>query len=324
MRKSVFILGWVGVCCLLLGGCQYRSRSDRYVLVASNLKLPYWQAVQEGFRDAAERYKVTADVMGPDGYDPAAEVDAFQDAVRSRPKGILVSAGDAQKIGPAIRSAIQQGVPVITVDSDAPLSSRLYFIGTNNLEAGRLGGRRLVEQLHGKGNVVVFSIPGQPNIDERLKGYQDAIAGSPGIKVVQVVATGGDANNAFDATQQALAKTGADKVNAFVCLESSSGNAVAEVLKRTHTTDRTLIAMDVNPETLTMIGDGTIDSTISQKPYTMGFLGLKLLDEASRSKSGPFRSSYAVDGRSPYPAFVDTGSTLISRDNLQMFQTAAK
>lgn len=324
MRKSGFILGWVGMGCLLLSGCQYRSRSDRYVLVASNLKLPYWQAVQEGFKDAAEQYKVTADVMGPDGYDPAAEVDAFDDAVRSRPKGILVSAGDAEKIGPAIRAAVQKGVPVITVDSDAPLSSRLYFIGTNNLEAGRLGGRRLVEALHGKGNVVVFSIPGQPNIDERLKGYQDAIAGSPGIKIVQVVATGGDSNSAFDATQQALAKTGAEKVNAFVCLESSSGNAVAEVLKRTNTTDRTLIAMDVTPETLTLIGDGAIDSTIAQKPYTMGFVGLKALDEASRSKTGPFRSSYEVDGRSPYPEFVDTGSTLISKDNLQMFQGTGK
>jgi ribose transport system substrate-binding protein len=324
MRKSVLALGWLGVCCIVLSGCQYRSTSDRYVLVASNLKLPYWQAVQEGFKDAAAQYKVTADVMGPDGYDPAAEVDAFDDAVRSRPRGILVSAGDAQKIGPAIRSAVMAGVPVITVDSDAPLSSRLYFIGTNNLEAGRLGGRRLVEQLGGKGNVVVFSIPGQPNIEERLKGYQDAIAGSPGIKIVQVVATGGEANTAFDATEQALGKTGKDKVNAFVCLESSSGNAVGEVLKRHNVTDRTVIAMDVNPETLTMIGDGTIDSTISQKPYTMGFLGLKALDEASRSKSGPFRSSYAVDGRSPYPAFIDTGSTLISRDNLQMFQTPVK
>jgi ribose transport system substrate-binding protein len=324
MRKSVLVGLAVGVFCLVLSGCQYRSRSDRYVLVASNLKLPYWQAVQEGFKDAAEQYKVTADVMGPDGYDPAAEVDAFDDAVRSRPKGILVSAGDAAKIGPSIRSAIQQGIPVITVDSDAPLSSRLYFIGTNNLEAGRLGGRRLVEDLHGKGNVVVFSIPGQPNIDERLKGYQDAIAGSPGIKIVQVVATGGDASSAFDATQQALAKTGADKVNGFVCLESSSGNAVGEVLKRANATDRTVIAMDVNPETLNMIGDGTIDSTISQKPYTMGFVGLKALDEASRSKTGPFRSSYAVDGRSPYPEFVDTGSTLITKDNLQMFQTPPK
>ncbi len=320
---SRLTFGSLALVSLTLAGCQYRSRSDNYVLVASNLKLPYWQSVQEGFKDAADQYKVTARVLGPDGYDPAAEADAFGDAVRSRPAGILVSAVDASRIGPAIRSAIAAGIPVITVDSDAPVSTRLYFIGTNNLEAGRLGGRELVDRLGGKGNVLVFSIPGQPNIEERLKGYKDAIAGSPGIRIVNVVATGGESNSAFDATNEALHKTGPDKIDAFVCLESASGNAVAEMVKRAGVTDRTIIAMDVSPETLKYIDDGTIDSTISQKPYTMGFFGLKSLDEASRSKVLPFKPSYAVYSKSPYPAFVDTGSTLITKYNVSLFQTAS-
>jgi len=42
---------------------------------------------------------------------------------------------------------VAAGIPVITMDSDAAGSRRLYFIGTNNLEAGRLGGKRVVEQL---------------------------------------------------------------------------------------------------------------------------------------------------------------------------------
>jgi ribose transport system substrate-binding protein len=323
-RISSVVLGSFALGCFLLSGCQYRSKSDSYVLVASNLKLPYWQTVQDGFKDAAAQYQVTATVVGPDAYDPTGEVKAFDDAVASRPKGILVSAGDANKIGPSINAAIGAGIPVITVDSDAPLSSRLYFIGTNNLEAGRLGGQRLAEILHGKGNVVVFSIPGQPNIEERLKGYRDALVTSPGIRIVSVVATGGDSNSAFDATNEALQKTGADKVDAFVCLESSSGNAVGEVLKGKKVTDRMVIAMDVSAETLGFIADGTLDSTISQKPYTMGYLGLKALDEAARSKPDKYRPSYAVDGRSPYPAFIDTGSTLITRYNVNLFQAPTK
>ncbi len=309
---------------LALNGCQYRSKKDTYVLVGSNLKLPYWVALQEGFKAAADEYHVTAKVMGPDGYDPAAEVDAFNDAVRSQPAGILVSAADALRITPSINSAIQAGIPVITVDSDAPSSSRLYFIGTNNLAAGELGGKHLASMLGGKGNVVVFSIPGQPNIEERLKGYKDAMSGSPGIKIVNVVATQGESNSAFDAAQQALQKTGGDRVDAFVCLESASGAAVGEVLKRNHATDRKVIAMDINPETLNYVSDGTIDSTISQKPYTMGYLGLKALDEASRSKPAEFRPSYAVFGKSPYPAFIDTGSTLVDKYNVNLFQQGSK
>ena len=118
-------------------------------------------------------------------------------------------------------------------------------------------------------------------------------------------------------------KSGPDKIDAFVCLESASGDAVGEVLKRQNVKDRIAIAMDVSADTLNFINDGTLDSTIAQKPYTMGFFGLKMLDEASRSKPAEFRKSYAVYGRSPYPAFIDTGSALITKYNAGSFQSAA-
>ena len=73
------------------------------------------------------------------------------------------------------------------MDSDAPGSGRLYFIGTNNLEAGRLGGQRVAAELGGKGNVAFFTMPGQRNLEERLKGYKDVFSDSPGIKIVEVV-----------------------------------------------------------------------------------------------------------------------------------------
>jgi ribose transport system substrate-binding protein len=320
--KSVtrkLVLAGFAVSCLQFTGCQYRSRHDVYYLIAPNLKLPYWKAVQDGFSAAADEYQVASVVMGPDGYDAKAEADAFTRAVGKKPAGILVSAADANLLRADIGNAISAGIPVITVDSDAPTSARLYFVGTNNLQAGVLGGKRLVEKLGGKGNVVIFSIPGQPNLDERLAGYKTALAGSPGIKIVEVVATGGDSGSAFDKTDAYLHKTGGDKIDAFVCLESAAGNAVGEVLKRNNTTDRTVIAMDVDPETLGFISDGTIDSTIGQKPYTMGYVGLKDLDEAHHS-SKDFRPSYVSDSKAPFPAFVDTGSTLITKLNVNLFQ----
>lgn len=309
---------------LQLTGCQYRSKSDTYVLVAPNLNLPYWKAVQEGFNQAASEYTVTARIVGPDTYNPAAEADAFSKAVASRPAGILVAAADAGALRADIATAISAGVPVITVDSDAPLSSRLYYIGTNNLEAGHVGGKRLVERLHGKGNVVFYSIPGQPNLDERLRGYLSVFNENPGMKVIDTVATGGDSGSAFDRTEQFVHRTGAEKVDAFVALESSSGKAIAEVLKRNNATDREVIAMDVDPDTLNLIADGTIDATISQKPFTMGYVGLKALDEAHRSHKGQFHSNYSTDTTSPYPAYIDTGSALITKDNVSLFQHPAK
>lgn len=322
MRFSLRLSFLVLVSSLLfsLPGCHYRSPKDTYYLVATNLQVPYWKTVQDGFNTAARQYGVTARVVGPGTYDPAAQVNALHDAIAAQPAGILVSAAAAGSLQGEIAEAIAAGIPIITIDSDAPNSQRLFFLGTNNLVAGITGGQRLVERLHGKGNVVFFSIPGQPNVEDRLKGYMQTFADHPAIKVVDVVGTSGKAADAFDRAAQYATQTGPNKIDAFVCLEAESGKAVAEVLKRNHLTDRVLIAMDIDPDTLRLIQDGTIDATVTQRPYTMGYLGLKLLDETHRSHKGAFRSDYSVDFRSPFPTFVDTGSTLITKDNADLYE----
>ena len=302
-----------------LTGCQYRSKKDTYFLISTNLKLPYWKTVNEGFVKAATDYGVTAQLEGPQDFDTQAELDSFNKAVASHPAGIIVSVGDAVAMRTAINSAVAAGVPVITVDSDAPLSNRLYFIGTNNLEAGHLGGQHLLQHLHGKANVVFYSITGQPNIEERLKGYKDILADHPQIKIADVFDTKGDSGSAFDKTEEYMARTGDDKIDAFICLESSCGKSIAEVLKRKNANDRILIAMDVDSDILAAIKDGSIDSTISQKPYTMGYVGLKALDDIHHNLPKSFRISYAVDPFSPYPAFIDTGTSLIDKVNVDLY-----
>jgi ribose transport system substrate-binding protein len=220
---------------------------------------------------------------------------------------------------PEIDKAIAAGIPTLTIDSDSPNSHRLYFIGTNNLQAGRLGGQRVVEKLHGKGNVVFFTMPGQPNLDERLKGYTDAFSRSPGINVENIVNIKGDSGNAFDNAQSMLGKTGKDKVDAFICLEASAGKDVAEALKRANATDRELVAMDVDEATLNLVKEGVIDATVGQKPFTMAYYGLKQVVELHENPLKQLDKDYETDSFSPVPAFVDTGVTLVDKNNVDLF-----
>src|SRR5277367_2123779 len=300
----------------LIAGCSRHSKSEQYYLIATNTAVPYWKAGAAGFAAAGAEYGVSVDTRGPAGLNAQAEVDEFKAMVARKPAGILVSVANSQLMAPEIDAAIAAGIPVITVDSDSPESKRLYFIGTNNLEAGRLGGRRVAAQLNGKGNVVFFTNPGQPNLDERLKGYQDIFAAYPGIKVVEVFDIKADPGTALDQAGVYLARTGPAKIDAFVCLDSRSGVNVAEAFKRRNTTDRLLIAMDVDSDTLKLVGDGTIDSTISQKPYTMAFLGLKALDDIHHYPVKPLSGDYGLDPDSPFPAFIDTGVALVDKTNL--------
>jgi ribose transport system substrate-binding protein len=308
----------------LMTGCGARhSDKEVYYLVSANSALPYWQAAAAGFKAAAAQYKVTARVVGPEGYDPQAELSELQKATAAKPAGILISVADVSVLQPGIDAAVSAGIPVITIDSDAAGSRRLYFIGTNNLAAGQLGGRRLVEKLGGKGNVVFFTISGQPNTEERLKGFKDVFSSRPDIKIVEVVDIKGDVRAAFDKTQEFMALTGPKKIDAFVCLESASGKMVSDAIKRTNAKDRVLLAWDVNQDTLDGIKAGTIDATVVQKPYTMAYVGLKALDEVFHAPPAQLTKDYSADAFSPYPSFVDTGTSLVDKSNVDLYIASA-
>ena len=309
---------------MLIPGCGARhSQKEVYYLVATNVSLPYWETAIAGFKAAAAQDNVTAKIAGPDTYDPQGELAEFQKVVAAKPAGILVSVSDAAVMQPGIDAAVSAGIPVITIDSDAAASHRLYFIGTNNLEAGRLGGRRIIAKLGGKGNVVFFTLAGQPNTEERLKGFKDAFAMQSGINITEVIDIKGDASGAFDRTQALLAQTGTKKIDAFVCLDSASGKLAADAIKRTGDTSRELVAWDVNPDTLQSIKDGVIDATIVQKPFTMGYVGLKALDEIFHDPPAQFNKDYSVDAFAPYPVFVDTGTSLVDKSNVDVYLAAA-
>jgi ribose transport system substrate-binding protein len=155
---------------------------EKYFLIATNIKVPYWQTAQAGLNRAGAQLQVKTEFVGPDTYDPKAQHDEFQRVLKQKPTGILISAGDPKLMQPDIDLAIAQGVPVITIDSDADSSKRLLFIGTDNYKAGMMGGEVVAKELKGKGNVVIYTMPEQANLNQRLRGYQDDFKLHPEIK----------------------------------------------------------------------------------------------------------------------------------------------
>ncbi len=304
-------------------GCDRHSTKEVFYLISVNSSLPYWQTVAKGFNKAAAEYKVTAKVVGAENYDPQAELAELQKAVAAKPAGILIQAADAAALQPGIDAAVAAGIPVITVDSDAASSHRLYFISTNNHEAGRLGGQRVVEKLGGKGNVVFFTLTGQPNTEERLKGFKDVFSSHPDLKIVDVVDIKADPKGAFDKTQQFMALTGPKQIDAFICLDSASGKPVSDAVARNSGAHRLVVAWDVSPDTLSAIKTGAIDSTVVQKPFTMGYAGLKALDQVFHDPATLKSNDLSTDPFSPYPAFVDTGTSLVDKNNVDVYISAA-
>jgi ribose transport system substrate-binding protein len=321
--QKILLCSLVSLMFLLIGCRPPHSADEHYILVASNLQVPYWRTAGAGFMQQAQQMRVRADFVGPKDYNPQAQLEEFRKAVQQKPTGILVSPADPSLMKDDIDRAIAAGIPVLTIDSDAPSSKRLFFIGTNNYQAGLIGGQRLVKELQGKGNVVVFTMPEQSNLKERLRGYRDALEGHPQIKITQTVDIKGDPRVAFDAATEMLGKQ-KDKVNAFVCLEAQAGKEVATVLKNSGIKDKVVLAMDTDPDTLDAIQQGFIVATISQKPFTMTNFGLRILDDLYHHKLSSLNMDWSQDSFAPIPLFVDTGSSLIDKNNVVAFEQLNK
>lgn len=313
---SSFALGLLVLPILNCGGSQH-SPEEKFVLIATNVKVPYWQEAAAGLSKAAAQLHVRAEVIGPDSYDVKDQHQQFQDAVKKKPTGILVSAGDPNLIKGDIDAAISQGIPVITVDSDVPASSRLAFIGTDNYKVGLMGAHLAAKELNFRGNAVIYTMPEQKNLIERLRAYKDIFDTYPQIKISEVVDIKGDPTAAFDKTMDLITKNA--KVDAFICLVSIACPEVAEVLDRKHVTGKVVVAMDTDQRTLEGIRKGLISATIGQKPFTMAFFGLKMLDDMHHNPLSSLTRDWSQDSFAPIPTFIDTGVTLIDKTNVDKF-----
>jgi ribose transport system substrate-binding protein len=305
-----------------LGSCQqpYHQPDERYLFVAFNTSLPYWQEAEAGLNDSAKQLGVKAELTGPAAFSPNEELTAFQQAVAQKPAGILLSASNPEIFKAPINTAILQGIPVICVDADVPGSNRVLFVGTDNFRAGQESGKRMGELLVGKGNVVVITIPDQFNLAERLRGANEALKKFPGIKISKTIDDKGDSRNAYDAVSSLF--QGQDKPDGIIGLEASGGAGAADALHRVDLTGKIpIVAFDKDPETLDWIQRGAITATVVQKPYVMSFYGLKFLDDLHHNAVHNFKD-WRTAPASPMPAWVDTGTAIVDKNNLAVFKEA--
>ncbi|HKT45898.1 MAG TPA: substrate-binding domain-containing protein [Candidatus Acidoferrales bacterium] len=321
-RRMALLSACAFLLAALIASCAkpYHDQNEQYIFIATNINLPYWHQAQFGFQDAAKTLGVKGELDGPATYDPNAELAAFRQAVDQHPAGICLSASRPELFQDEIDKAILAGIPVICVDSDVPNSKRVLYVGTDNQRAGHESLKRMAAILSGKGNLVVISIPGQLNADNRLAGVNEALKAYPGLKIVKVLDDKGDPRNAYDSISGLVEKK--EKIDGILCLEASGGSGAAGALHRFSMEGKLpIVAFDDDPETLDWIDRGAITATIAQKPYVMAYYGLKLLDDLHHNAVHQYKD-WRTAVAAPMPTFVDTGTVVVDKNNIKLYREA--
>jgi ribose transport system substrate-binding protein len=294
--------------------------SQTYYMVTFLSGISFWKDAFRGMQDAAEYLGVEAIYQGEEEYDVTGEVRVLEEVIGTGPDGVLVTVIQADAMQPTIDAAIDSGLPVVTFDSDSPLSKRYSFLGTGNYSAGVMAARYL-GPLVGAGQAAVVTVPTQNNLAQRTQGFLDTLAAeypdvvSGDAFIVDNQNTSEQAASGLAALLQAEPGiTGVFSSNAQAAIGAAQAIREAGLSDSIHH-----IGFDFDAGTLDLIDSGELGATLAQGTWQMGFWGL-LFAYMVRNDMIESVEDYVAAGISPLPPNVDTGVVVINQENSQYWR----
>jgi ribose transport system substrate-binding protein len=278
--------------------------------------IEYWKGCFAGFEKAAALYGAKAVYEGTNDLDVNHAVTVLEQVIAKNPAGIAVTCLDGDAYIDPINAAISKGIPVVTFDSDAPLSKRYTYLGTGNENAGAQAAAYMANLLAHKGDLAIVSIPGILAQEQRSNGFQNYIkAYEPNMRIVQV------ANGEADQTKAAAATAAILQTNPNIAgiytTNAQSGIGVATAVEEAGKKGQiNIISFDTDKGTLDAIKDGTISASVVQGTGQMGFWAFQMLYLTSKNQ---VVDDWQSKGLSPLPSVVDTGVSFATKDNAASF-----
>ena len=167
------------------------AKGLKIAMIAKSSTNPVFLSARTGAEAAAKELSAKHGIpieiawLTPPTEDGQVQAQRVAQAVNEGANVILLSCSDAGKLQGAIDDAVGRGVPVMTFDSDAPLSKRFAFYGVDDTETGTLVMAELAKQMDGKGNIAILAgNQNAPNLRKRVDGVKAEATKYPGIKIV--------------------------------------------------------------------------------------------------------------------------------------------
>jgi simple sugar transport system substrate-binding protein len=279
-RLARFLAPVLGVLLVLtvLPMAEAAQQPPRFVVVVhGQASDPFWSVVKKGVDAAGKDLGVNVEYQSPGTFDMVAMSQLIDAAVASKPDGLVVSIPDAAALGPAIRRAVDAGIPVISINSGSDVAKGLgvmTHIGQTEYEAGQGGGERMAAA-GVKHAICVNQEVGNVALDLRCNGFSDAMSQHG----ASVDVLGVNLSDPTDSQQRIQAAISADASVDGVLTLGPTGAAPA--LRALQSMDKLgtikLATFDLSPEVLQAVQSGQMLFAIDQQQYEQGYLPIVLL-----------------------------------------------
>jgi ribose transport system substrate-binding protein len=272
---------------------------------------PFWQAVQQAVEARAAADGVAVDVVALPTPNVSDQIAQIENAVAQGNSGILLGPVDAAGVVPGIVTANAAGVPVLAIDV-APLGGEVVaVVKTDDVAAGLQAGDFLADAIGSTGRVLDLQGDMASQVaQDRERGLREALASFPDIEVI-VQAGNWDRAQASALTQELLPNhgtpvtTGEEPPSAVFAANDQMALGAADAVDAAEADEVLVIGIGATAETRLALQAGLLTAIVGEFPGRAGAIAVDLMVQYLNGES--------------VPATVDSGSALVTRDNLGQY-----
>ncbi|MCH7558502.1 MAG: substrate-binding domain-containing protein [Planctomycetes bacterium] len=320
MKKVLLVIVFVAVAVVFIAsGCKQKEKSENKYYIAvipKGTTHVFWKSIHAGAIKAEQELKeagIDVEVIwkGPlKEDDRESQIRVVEDFVTRGVSGIVLAPLDDVALRMSVKDAVNNGIPVVIIDSGLKSEDYTSFVSTDNYIGGRKGGERLAEILGGKGKVIMLRYQeGSASTMNRERGFLDVLKEKyPAIEVVSSNQYGGaTTESAYLASENLLAPLrkpdGGLTIDGIFCPNESTTFGMLRALEDGGLAGKVkYVGFDSSNRLVLAMRKGYIKGLVLQDPINMGYLGVKMMVAHLRGEK--------VEKR------IDTGSAVATPENM--------
>lgn len=292
MRRNIWLL--LSVAVLLVAGCAkkqtqttVRTEGKRWRVGVTLLtkQHPFYQELEAAMRETAQKEGIELLIQSAEFNlaDQTAQVENF---LTSGVDALIICPVDSAGIAGAVKKANEAKVPVFTADIAAQGGEVVCHVASDNVQGGRLAGEYMAKLLNGKGKIVIVDHPVVTSVQDRTRGFMEAISKYPGIHVVDRPPGDGVRDKAMAVTETMLQKY-PDLAGIFAINDSTALGALKAV-ESMGRTNVVIVGYDGDPEARREILRGSpLKADAVQFPRKIGSTVVEMVAKHLRGEQVP-------------------------------------
>lgn len=262
----------------------------------------FWTSLIDGAELAAEEFDVEIEVVGGSTEeDVDGQIRKIKESIEKEPDAILVAPCDYSKTSDVLQQVVDNGIPLILLDSVIDRDIAVSVVSTDNHLAGKELGeftRKLLDEDSVIG--IVGHVKGTSTAIEREEGIKEGLSEDVE-KIADIVYCDSSYEKAYSLTTDMLNYY--PDINIIVGTNEYATVGAARAVKDMGLAGKVkMVGFDNSVEEIQLLEEDVIQGIIIQKPFNIGYLGV---DQAVK----------AITGKDTEKE-VDSGCKLITKENM--------